>query len=228
MSDDDDDKFKSKGRTAKDKAVNFGLWCKSHGWEGSWEEDDDTHIVHLSARRENETVDVWWQANGACIQSMLPVYSLAGEKIKLRNVSAAAVRVAGKPEEARVRKAVRSQRRQLDAASPTHLAPDEIEGFITSLQGTLPFDHESSDDEIMDMLYGRTITWINRQSGQQDSATVGGNTKHFKVIRNGHDYINFVYPIPARVLANFGKTNMEVDTFGFRSVYLDSIVSVSS
>lgn len=217
--------YHSKGRTAREKASHFGAYAKEHGWTGKWSEDEDTGLLHLFARRgESETIDIWWIIeNGAAHPDMLPIYTLAGEKIKCRNVSAIAVIAAKSADENRLKKAVRKQKRQWGIQeSGEKVTKEQIE----LLQTTLPFDHESTDQEVLDALYGRTITWVNRISGETDSATVGGNTKHCKVIRNGHDQISFVNPIPQRVLAQFGKAQMDCDTYGFRAVYLDSIVSV--
>lgn len=214
--------YHSRGRSAREKAAHFGSYAKEHGWTGKWSEDDDTGLLHLFARRgENETIDIWWiMNNGAAHPDMLPIYTLAGEKIKCRNVSAVAAIAAKSPDENRLKKAVRKQKRQMGAGEPVS------QEHIEALQGSLPFDHESTDDELKDVLVGATVVWINRWSGETDTAQISTDPKHFKVARNGHDYISFVNPIPQRVLAQFGKAQMDCDTYGFRSVYLDSIVSV--
>ena len=207
--------YVSHGRTAGEKAANFGEWAKQNGWSGTMNEEDGR--LHLFARRgEVETIDIWWFLNGSLDTSRLPMYTLAGEPIKLRNVSAAAKVAASEPDTSRLRKAARKQRRQLDGA--TNVAPEDIDSYIAGMQGSLPFDHESTDEEIKVALKGRTISWINRRSGEVHSATVSDSPKHFKVVRNGHDYIDFVYPVPRRTA---------IETYGFRAVYLDSIVSVA-
>ncbi|QHB37469.1 hypothetical protein SEA_LEOPARD_63 [Mycobacterium phage Leopard] len=206
--------YRSKGRNGVEKAQQFGLYAKSHGWSGKYHLEDG--IVYLFARRgESETIEIWWSEAGKALPEQLPIYTLAGEKIKLRNVSAAAVRVANEPDMSRLRKATRKARRQLENAAPV---PEEIDDYIASMTGTLPFDHESTDAEIKAALKGRTITWVNRRTGQLDSAIVSDNPKQFKVVRKNKPYVDFVYPVQ--------RTNV-IETYGFRSVYLDSIVSVA-
>ena len=210
--------YVSHGRTAAEKADNFGKYAKSHGWQGKWSAKEEPHVVHLFCRRgESETIDIWWHANGSLILDRLPVYTLAGEKIKLRNVSAAAKVVAAEPDMSRLRKATRKQRRQMNGDGPVKLSEDEISDYIAGMQGSLPFDHESTDEELKAVLKGRTVTWVNRFSGQLNSAVVSDNPKQFKVIREPKPQVHFVYPVQRRTM---------IDTFGFRAVYLDSIVSV--
>ena len=216
--------YRSKGRDGVEKAQCFGVYAKQHGWTGKYHLDEDTGIVYLFARRgENETIEIWWTREGKALpRPDLPVYTLAGERIKVLNVSAIAAIAAKTPDENRLRKAVKKQKRQLGVGDDKQMTAEDI----AALRVSLPFDHESSDDELKDVLIGRTITWVNRMSGDTETAEISTDPKHFHVRRNGHDYIDFVRPIPQRVLANFGKSHMESDTYGFRSVYLDSIVGV--
>lgn len=191
--------FVTRGRTGKEKAVNFGQYAKSYGWGGKWSAEDDSQSVHLFASRgENESIDIYWHERGVFISA---TYSLAGEKIRLHNVAAAAQVARNKPDEKRLNKAIR-RRRKSKSVDVTQISDDVIAGLQTSL----PFDKESTDDEVKAVLFNKSITWVNRQTGQVNSAIVGG--KSFKVVRNGRDYIDFV------------------DGFGFHAVYLDSIVSV--
>lgn len=197
--------YVSHGRTAAEKATNFGVYAKQHGWKGKWSGEEEPHVVHLFCRRgENETIDIWWHENGSLMLDRLPVYSLAGERIKLRNVSAAAKVVTEQPDTSRLRKAVRKQRRSLGVVD----TPEEASELLASVQGSLPFDHESTDAEIETVLFKKDITWINRISGQLHSAHVGG-VKQFAV-KNGD--------CPRQI--------QFIDDYGFHSVYLDSIVSV--
>jgi len=217
--------YHSSGRSAGEKARNFADHIKPHGWTGKWSTDNETGILHLFARRgEDETIDIWWTHGGKAHPDMKPVFTVAGDRINLLNVSAAAAMAVKDPNENRMRKARAKRSRKIESRNNNgHVTAEDI----ATLQCSLPFDHESTDEEILDALYGLEITWVNRISGEMDTAIVGGSrSKHCKIVRNGHDYINFVYQIPQRVLANFGKAQMESDTYGFRSVYLDSIVKV--
>jgi hypothetical protein len=85
---------------------------------------------------------------------------------------------------------------------------------MMSLRGSVPFDAESTDDEIEAVLHKRSITWINTISGQVDSARIDAD-KQFKIVRkNGNE-----------------KIKADFVTFccaeGYRAVYLKSIVAVS-
>lgn len=197
--------YHSRGGTSEEKARHFGQYAKTHGWTGKWSEDEDTGILHLFARRgENETIDIWWLPTGAAHPDMLPIYTLAGEKIKCRNVSAIAVIAAKTADENRLRKAESKQRRQF-----------KVKASSTESLAALK---SSSDDELKQMLLGSTISWVGPITGELNTAVVSNKPKNFKVVRNGHDYVNFVYPI---------QNMKEPDTYGFRSVYLDSIVGIS-
>lgn len=193
--------FHSRGKSAEEKARHFGEHVHEYGWAGKWSQDEDTGILHLFARRdENETIDVWWLPTGAAHPDMLPIYTLAGEKIKCRNVSAIAHLAMKTPDENRLRKAVQKQTRR-------RTVKPEVELNIK----------EQTDDEIAEQLLGKTITWVNTISGKVDIAMIGDNPRQLRVIRNGHDYIDFVQR-PRGKDERFGD--------GYRSVYLDSIVKV--
>lgn len=191
--------YHSSGRTLEDKANNFGKFVKQFGWAGKWTKDQETGHVSLFCRRgENETIEICWHFGGGGTV----YYNLAGERIKCRNVSAAASLAQKEPDTSRLRRAIRKRRRQLG-----HVTTDMVEDMLGEAQCSLPFDHESTDAEIKVALFNRSITWINRQSGQVSSAIVKG--RMFKVVRQtGRAYVDFV------------------DDYGFHAVYLDSIVSV--
>jgi hypothetical protein len=207
--------YHSAGRTLQEKATNFGTFVKQFGWKGNFETDADGNVDLTAKRGDNEVITItWYKGGGGEVW-----YTLAGQRIKCNNVSAAAKIAKDDPDPSRFRRAVR--KRKTDSAVE-EFTPEMLE----DLQGSLPFDHESSDAEIQEVLLGRTLTWINLTTGKVETAEVSDKPKHFSVCRNGHDYVNFVYPIPARVLSRWGKDHMESDTYGFRSVYLDRIVSV--
>lgn len=197
--------YVSAGRSAADKAYKFAMYTQEHGWAGKWSTNEKTGITHLFARRgENETIDIWWLANGSLDLDHLPVYTLAGERIKLRNVSAAAAIARNLPNPDRLKKNVRRRRNTNGTVTPT-----DASELLASVQGSLPFDHESTDAELKAVLFGRTITWLSPTAGLLNSAVVGGKNV-FKVVRKATcpTYIDFV------------------DDTGFHSVHLDKIVSV--
>lgn len=174
-----DGAYVSRGRSGPDKAANFGSYVKPYGWDGKWSRDEETGVTHLFARRgENETINVWWQANGAVIQEALPMYTIAGEKIKCRNVSHAATIASREPDVDRLAKATKKQTRNLTGDKKIEL--------------TATYDFTGmADDEIEKMLLGARIGWINRLSGSVEQAQVCGR-KQIKVVRNGHTQLHFI------------------------------------
>lgn len=196
------EEYQSRGRTGPEKAVNFGTYAKQYGWGGKWLMDEGTGVTHLHAYRgDNETIDIWWDAKGRVTQEALPLYVIAGEKIKCRNVSAAADIVAKEPDMTRLQKATRKQRR--------------ASGGNVEVKATYDFE-DMTDDEIEQALLGRTIGWVNTLSGEVDQAEVLGR-KTIKVTRSSlGDEESEVKP-----QVHF------TDSSGFHAVYLHAIVSVS-
>lgn len=211
--------YTSSGKGALAKAQKFTEAISSHGWQCKTTFDEGLGVTHLFARRsENETITIHWhEPNGRIIPNDLPVYTLMGEPIKLRNVSAA-VSIAVKPTDvSRAKKSSRRARRRIDALGRRIPAPGErltnatgsaiesLDAISAYESGSLPFDRESTDTEISIALKGRPIAWLNSQSHNVENGVV---RKLNKVVRNGRDYIDFV------------------DDTGFHAVYLDKIVSV--
>jgi len=163
--------YRSHGSTAMDKAAHFGDYAKAYGWKGGWTTTDG--MLNLQASRgDNETMSISWnEETGKFIEA---VYTLAGDSIKCQNVSAAANIAAKPPSAERLKTAVRKR------------TPDKVEAAaetIAAVQGTLPFDHESSDEEVKAVLNNKSIVWVNRISGALSSALVGG--KMFRVVNYG-------------------------------------------
>ena len=191
------------------KASNFANFAKEHGWQSKCTQEGI--VVRLFARRgENETLEIQWH-DGCVLTEFAPVYSLAGERIKVRNLSAASKVIQEKPDPKRLAKATRKRKRQtgIDYSGGPLSDDDRM-----SLRGSVPFDAESTDDEIEAVLHKRSITWINTISGQVDSARIDAD-KQFKIVRkNGNE-----------------KIKADFVTFccaeGYRAVYLKSIVAVS-
>ena len=195
-----------RGTDSAAKAEFFGAFIREHGWKGKYDYDEDTGETHLWAKRgENERLDVYWQRNGSMGEGRDPIYTLAGDQVKLRNLSAMAKIAAAKPDGERLQRAIRKKRKASDVPDGGY-TPE----MMSDLQVALPFDDESSDEEIVAILDHAAITWINRMSGDTESGIAGSN--HLEVVRreDGRHYVNF-----CDLLGGF-----------FRSVYLSSIVSV--
>ena len=191
--------YHSQGGNAAGKAAYFAEFIKTHGGGGSWSTEDG--MLHLVANRgDNETIEIWWEETGKFIEA---IYTLASETVGCHNVSAAAAIAAKAPSTERLRNAARTKRKEMGVIDKAQDASE----LIASAQGTLPFDHESTDKELKAVLFNRSITWVNRLSGALYSAVVGG--KMFRVV-NGD--------VPRQI--SF------CDSYGYHAVYLDSIVSV--
>jgi hypothetical protein len=196
--------YHSSGKTLQEKAHNFGLFVKEYDWSGGYETKENGDVVLNTSRGESEQIQItWFKAGGGTVN-----YTLAGETVKCRNVSAAALIAQKQPDHSKLRKAARRKRAniELDADSPI------VQDIITAMQGSLPFDRESTPAELKLVLRDKQIAWINRLSGQVQTAVVGVS-KQFKVNEEKR-YITFVESVPRGFVPCF------------RSVYLDSIVSV--
>lgn len=196
------------GKDVTKKVGNFINYAKQFGWTGKWSTNEETGVTSLFARRgESETIEIWWQSNGCVMPGDEPIYTLAGERIRMRNVSAAAKIAASKPDPDRIGKAARRRNKGRGGFVPAADTEDQI----SELRGSLPFDSESDDDELEAVLHRRTVVWINRFTGQADSAFVNAD-KQFDVVRmdNDRDQIHFCDSAHG----------------GYRAVYLNSIVSV--
>jgi hypothetical protein len=195
--------YHSSGRTIQEKANNFGMFVKEYDWTGGYETLDNGNVKLITTRGESEVIEItWFKTGGGTV-----FYTLAGEKVKCRNVSAAALIAQKQPDHSKLRKAVRRKRASIEVGSDI-VAQD----LIDSLQGSLPFDHESTDAELKLVLKNKQIAWINRISGNIHTAVVTIN-KQFKVDRDKHN-ITFIDGTGAGAFP------------AFRSVCLDSIVSV--
>jgi hypothetical protein len=197
--------YHSAGKTLQEKAANFGSFVKQHGWTGSFKTAENGDVNLLAQRGDSESIEICWlKGGGGSVR-----YTLAGTTVKCHNVSAAAKIAQEPPDINKVQKAVRKR----------HVAPENGEitpDILDGLQGSLPFDRESTDQEIKLALKDRNIAWINRLSGTVYQAVVGVS-KQFKVIRAEdpvRDQISFVEVTPRGILPQF------------RAVYLNSIVSV--
>lgn len=190
--------YTSAGKTALDKAQKFADQVKPHGWECKISQIDSTTTL-FGRRNDSEILEIWWHGNTITVA---PKYTLAGEPIKLRNVSAAISIATKAADTSRLGKAARRRTRRVASAETTDDAPTlpDAQAFTVALGLA-----EADDAGVRALLDGRSIEWLNSQSGNIESARVA---KLNKIVRNGHDYVEFV------------------DERGFHAVYIDKIVSV--
>lgn len=210
--------YHSHGKTNKEKAVNFAMFIKEHGWSGKWEEDDDTKDIILVANRsESEQIDIRWYSN---IPLQDVFYAYAGNSIKLRNVSAAAKVAQEPPSKDRMRSAARKRVGRGLAGISVAQEPggsnngSSADDLIAAMSTTLPFDKESSPDEIKAVLKTHrnpTLIWINRISGNVNTDIIKTWSRFLRVDANRQ----------GKMIIHF------VGDFGFHAVYVDSVIGVN-
>lgn len=207
--------YHSHGKTHKEKVFNLGVYIKQFGWEGTWEQDVDVLKAKMT-RGDSEVITIWWPDN-----QWWPdvVYSYANNPVKCRNISQAAKFASETPDPNKLRTAARKRRgRTTPGISPTDPLGGGNNGssaddLIAELATTLPFDRESTPEEIKEFFKSKrnpTIIWFNRLSGAVEQDYIKTWSRHLKVTQNkeGKTIIHFV-----------GHTC-------FHSVYVDSVIGV--
>jgi len=215
--------YTSVGKSGMDKANRFLEHVKGYGWEGKVSQHEDG-VTHVFARRgDQETIDIWWHgANASIVKGHTPLYVLAGETIRLNNVSAAVSIAQQDADYSRLAKAVkRSTRKHATKMVATTIGttpisplsddedgsgPTTLAASISAARGDLGAILAGPDAAVRKALAKKTIQWVNSQSGLMHTAYVN---KINKVVRNGKDYVEFT------------------DSEGFHAVYLDNIVGVA-
>lgn len=207
--------YTSVGKTAHDKATKFSDTIRLNGWLSKYTYDPETDITHVFARRgEDETLDVWWHG-ASCITQ--PKYTLAGEPIKLRNVSAAVAVAAKEADRSRIGRTVkRKARKMAPLGSPLSDDAGVAQGnglaeSISAAREALAPILGGTDVELKRELRHATVSWVNSQSGNVESAVVGRVTN---IVRTN-------------IHGKLSKPFVEfIDDRGFHAVYLDAIVGV--
>ena len=208
--------YHSHGKTHKEKVYNFGLHIKQFGWSGRWWQAAESDVLEAKMERGGETIQIWWPDN----QWWPDVYyTYAGDQIKCRNISQAAKIAADKPNPERMRKSARKKasggRRIAEAfAAAGGNSDSTTEELIDALRTSIPFDSESTPEEIKAVIKTKvnpTIVWVNRLTGGAEQDYIKTWSRHLKVTENkeGKKIINFV-----------GADR-------FRSVYVDSVIGFS-
>lgn len=214
--------YHSKGKTPKEKVVNFASFIKQFDWTGAWRVDPETDILHLNARRgDNERIDIEWPAT----QWWPDVwYSLAGDSIKCRNISAAAKLAQDPPDADRMRRSAQRKRNGKSASLATGLArpglangtaEPELTGdeLIASLTSSVPWDKDSGvRDVALALMECRNpeVTWVNTLTG----------VVHTAVIKTGNRNNKITETKDGKVIITFA------DQYGFHSVYANSVIRV--
>jgi hypothetical protein len=162
------------------KAARFGQDLKPHGWRTTFETNTaDVHpwtgepiasVTAVAKRGQHEDTETmritWWGA--ACIGGDDRItWEFKGRQIAVRNAKACRDRAARSHEELTqesYRIAVRK------AATPGKKGKGGLR--------PLPFDPKTvSDEELLDRIVGRTLTWARKLDDKQETHTVKPNTK---------------------------------------------------
>lgn len=167
------------------KVARIKAACEEHGWEFSTARDEEADVCSVSCKRDPEFIWMVWAG-----QRMVnpPEYTIAGSVQKLHNAKDALARIAGEP----------------DVEKLNRRGGPLVRGKIT-------INEESTDEEILNTLCGRRITWISDHFEEPLSARVlasNKGSKHYGVKRNGKVQVEFI------------------TEHGFRAVYIDKIVGI--
>lgn len=123
----------------------------------------------LTATREDEVV-YCAQANDKLDVSDPPYTVIAGRKVRLRQLSACIKQMTLPDDE-------RPVRRELRQSVVRH----REETDDRPVREALPFSDDSSDEDIISSVLGRTVTWRNSVSGNRQSQDVTAHAKHVRI-----------------------------------------------
>ena len=189
------------GNRSQAKAKAFIEDAHKLGWIGQAFVEGEH--VRVTVKRGNETIDIEWVSGvfqGTC------VYSFDGRSVKLNNASAAKKRMARSAEEATEEVARASANRIVRKSAPE-----------PKTRAALPFTEASLDQEVIDAVEGRKITWVNSISGEEE-----------------HDYVpaprqgKGARPTNTKITeGKRGRTLTFVGMGGFHDVLVSSIVAVT-
>lgn len=192
-----------------DKAEAFRAEAEKEGWEISVEHAGAR--VTVTATRGKEAVQVTWEKN-ACLNECF--YTIDGKNKKLRN-AAAAKRVLVNAE---VSGSTSVPVKRI-SAKPSGVIPQPRNGADIDIDRTPPIPvwgarHIAKPDrEILRLVVGKQITWLNSRTKQLETARVLSS------------------PDQRQLRIEWTRAQKRVITFaaygeGFRSLYLEAIVSV--
>lgn len=205
--------YHSHGKTHKEKVINLGKHIKQFGWEGKWWQPDGSDVLEAKMERNGETIQIWWPDD----QWWPDVYyTYAGQQMKCRNISQAAKIASEKPDPERMRRSARKKTNGVSRIAEAFAAGDgnTAAELIEPLRTTLPFDKESTPEEIKAVIkqhINPTIVWINRISGAAEQDYIKTWSRHLKITENkeGRKIIEFV------------------GGHQFHAVYVDSVIGFS-
>jgi hypothetical protein len=183
------------------KAAEFEAVATSLGWSTTREAQSDDRLT-VVATRGDERIGIEWMAG---VFQPPCIYSMAGRTIQLRNASAAKQRMAMEPEKA-TEESARVVNRKYNA----------VERKAAPRRRKLNLDFGTMlDEEVLDSLQGKKITWLNAISGAEEAARVPLRSENRKPSNKTK-----IHEGPR------GREVWFVDSNGFRHVLLSAIVAV--
>lgn len=201
------------------KAMKFIELMKKNGWKGSLKRDDPNDYACLIAHRGDERLEISWTANQLTFP---PKYEFAGTRANLHSAAVARRHIEANGPDIKLymkrrRRKVRVARKPVATSMPRQNSKGDDVAVPAFEQHTLPFDiHESSDKEILRVIRGSQLIWINRLTGQPESAHVPVNLN-----RDLQNTFFLADNAKGRTFVSFMSSEGV-----FRAVYLDAILQV--
>lgn len=201
------------------KVADVKEFGKKHGWRhGSIKPNHKQDAVTLKLRRTEkeggEFIEVRWDGNA--IKELIVVSD--GKTLKyVRNVAALKRHLAATAEE---RKAVFVEKPKAAPKPKAQKAQDATERRVARAKSSrrrkaLPFTPDSPDEQILDAVRGRKITWLTRLAHTEEEDRIEPQRNTDK----GKFYISHGELEGYRQLQFVGSC-------GFRAVYVDAITAV--
>jgi hypothetical protein len=161
------------------KALQFKAEAEKSGWTVEISVVD-SELTELVATRGLETVHQAW-TNGVW-QEAASTYSIADRTLKPRNAKGALTRMSRSAEEAEAE----LSRVASNTFFRRRSSPEETQ---SKRRAQLPFTLESSDEEVIAALDGRTVKWHNRLSNTQEEAHVTRGGKYIRLVTVGEERV---------------------------------------
>lgn len=190
------------------KAERFQVWAEEAGWSTVLEDEGDDR-VSVTCSKDGQQIYIWWQ-NNALTEG--PRYTFGGIDKSLHNQAGAKRQLTAKPDWSKASKKQRKQESKIEDSGTDEPEESFEESIVMST--TLPFSMEDSDEDVITVLWGRSITFVNSINKAIESEPISKEKNKYSDVCNltttssGRRIINFVCPS------------------GFRSVGLDAIVQV--
>lgn len=213
---------------AAGKAQQFATDAKEAGWEVAYEYSDEIAgrevVISTKGKSDNYTsLTLVWDNNRYNYNES--AYLSDGHTRTVRNASEARRILTGelKPQPGNpIGKQVR-KKEAIGKESNTKQKPVPFKS-TPKPKTILPFDLlEASDEEILQAVVGKRITWKNKLSGNYDEARVLANPRqrHLRIDRNGRNERCLTF-------AEADPTDPRIPGGGFRSVRINAITAITA